>query len=334
MRITICFLICFLWGIASVWAQPKVTAVAQGADFSAILAPGMLASVIGTGFAPAAISASSVPLPTTLSNVSVNVNGRAVPLTFANASQINFQLPYGTATGTASLTVTNNGQVSNAISFPVAAYAPGVFQYGAGHGVIQNQDYALNSAASPAVAGSFVIVYLTGIGITNPTVADGIGASSAPLAQAIPTTSATIAGARSNVVFIGLTPGNVGLAQANIQIPALAIDGEFPLVVQLGVVSSKPVLISVKGTSSASLPDGVKCISGQVDSVTFSLQYKTPGLADEVIIGGTKLCAKCDVKPPIYVEMVSKLEEASTTGIRVDACYDSAGAVNLLRMRP
>ena len=330
MRITICFLL----GIASVWAQPKVTAVAQGADFSSVLAPGMLASVIGTGFATAAISASSVPLPTTLSNVSVNVNGRAVPLTFANATQINFQLPYGTATGKASLTVTNNGQISNAISFPVAAYAPGVFQYGASHGVIQNQDYVLNSAANPAVAGSFVIVYLTGIGITNPAVADGIGASSAPLAQAIPTTSATIAGAPSNVAFIGLTPGNVGLAQANIQIPALAIDGEFPLVVQLGGVSSKPVLISVKGTTSAGLPDGVKCISGQVDSVTFSLQYKTPGLADEVIIGGTKLCAKCDVKPPIYVEFVSKLEEASTTGIKVDACYDPEGAVNLLRMRP
>ena len=317
------------------WAQPKVTAVAQGADFSTALAPGTLASVIGTGFAATAVSASTVPLPTTLSNVSVNVNGRPVPLTFANTTQINFQLPVGTQPGTASLTVTNGTQTSAAANFTVAAYAPGVFKYGAGHGVIQNQDYSLNSAANRAEPGSVVTVYLTGVGVTNPPVSDGnIAPSSPPLATPLSAGSATIAGIDAQVLFLGLTPGSVGLAQANVQIPPLVSDGEYPLVIQLGGASSKPVIISAKATKGAGLPEGSTCINGAVDSITFSLQYKTPGLADEVIVNGTSLCAKCTVKPPVYPEFVAKLEEARTTGINVDACYDSAGAVYLVRLRP
>lgn len=330
MRIAICFILVAV----SAWAQPRITAVAQGADFSATLAPGTLASVIGTGFAASAISASTVPLPTTLSNVSVNVNGRAVPLTFANATQINFQLPVGTTPGTASLTVTNGAQASAAVSFAVSAYAPGVFQYGAGHGVIQNQDYSLNSATNRAAPGTVVTVYLTGIGATSPAVTDGNIAPSLPLAMPLSAGRATIAGVSAPVLFLGLTPGNVGLAQANVQIPPLVSDGDYPLVIQLGGVSSKPVIISAKASKGAGLPDGATCIDGPVDSITFSLQFKTPGLADEVIIDGVTLCAKCAVKPPIYPEFVSKLEEARTTGINVDACYDGAGAVYLVRMRP
>ena len=77
MRIAICFLL----GAIGLWAQPKVTAVAQGADFSTTLAPGTLATVFGTGFAASPVSASAVPLSTSLGNVSVNVNGRvAAPI--------------------------------------------------------------------------------------------------------------------------------------------------------------------------------------------------------------------------------------------------------------
>ena len=330
MRIAICFLL----GTVGLWAQPKVTAVAQGADFSTTLAPGTLATVFGTGFAASPVSASAVPLSTTLGNVSVNVNGRPVPLTFANSTQINFQLPYGIASGTASLTVTNNGLVSNAFSFSAAAYAPGIFQYGANHGVIQNQDYTLNGPANKAAAGSYVIVYLTGIGTTNPTVADGNIAPSTTLSIPLSTATATIAGVKATVAFIGLTPGNVGLAQANIQIPPLVSDGDYPLVLQLGGAVTKPVLISARATKGADLPVGATCLSGPVESITFSLQYKTTGLADEVILDGTTLCAKCPVKPPIYPEFAAKLEEARSSGINVDACYDAASSIYLLRMRP
>ena len=51
-------------------AQPRITAVGNGADFSAAVAPGSLASVFGTGLASSAASATAVPFPTALNGVS------------------------------------------------------------------------------------------------------------------------------------------------------------------------------------------------------------------------------------------------------------------------
>jgi uncharacterized protein (TIGR03437 family) len=332
MRIIICLLV----GALGVWAQPKVTGIAHSADFSTVLAPGTLGSIFGTGFATTQASATTLPLPAVLNGVSVKVNGTTAPLTFVNGTQINFQVPYGTPAGTASLTVTSSGQTSAAAPFSVAAYAPGVFQYGVNRGVIQNHDYSLNSATNAAAPGSYVIVYLAGIGITSPPVADGAAAPSSPLARPLTTGTATIGGVSAPVAFLGLTPGSAGLAQANIQVPSLSADGDYPLVLQLGGAVSKPVIISAKGTPAGGtgLPAGANCISGSVNSITFSLQYKTPGLADEVVIAGTKLCATCAVKPPVYPEFVEKLEDIRVAGINADACYDGAGSVNLVRMRP
>ena len=94
------------------------------------------------------------------------------------------------------------------------AVIPGIFQYGANRAIVQNQDYSLNTSANPAVVGSAVVVYLTGIGATTPGVADGIGAPSNPLAIPSGRPTASIGGVNTAVLFIGLSPGFAGLAQA------------------------------------------------------------------------------------------------------------------------
>jgi len=227
-------IVILLAGATGLWAQPRITSVAQGAEFSNTLAPGTLATIFGTGLAPAIASPDRLPFPTTLNGITVNINGRAAALTYISATQINFQLPVGTAIGTASAVVVNGSQTSPAVNFPVAATAPGIFQYGASRGVVQNQEGALNTPENLARPRSIITVYLTGIGLTNPAVADGTAAPSSPLAQPALSSSATIGGVDARILFLGLSPGFVGLAQANLEVPVLAGSGDTQLVIEVG----------------------------------------------------------------------------------------------------
>ena len=65
---------------------------------------------------------------------------------------------------------------SSAVSIPVVTAMPGVFTLdssGRGPGAIVNQDGTVNSATNPASAGSFVMIFATGEGQTNPDGTDG-----------------------------------------------------------------------------------------------------------------------------------------------------------------
>jgi hypothetical protein len=84
---------------------------------------------------------------------------------------------------------------------------------------------------------------------------------------------------------------------------------------------------------AAPLPEGATCVSGPVDYVVFSQEARPSRLADEVSIGGTKLCKDCDLKPPLFGNFAQKLEEARLDGLAVDVCYDSGGTMNYLRLR-
>ncbi len=244
------FIILMLTLAPALSAQPSIAVVTNAADFSFILAPGELATIFGANLAVSQASATILPIPTTLNGVSITINGRPAPVYYVSSSQINFQIPYATEPGTATVSVTNSGQTGNSIIVPVSASALGIFQYGANLGVIQNQDYSLNSPRNAAAAGSIITAYLTGIGLTDTPVSDGAPARSSPPASARTKGTAKIGDTDALVLFLGLTPGNVGLAQANVQIPLIP-SGAYPLTITLDGHPSSSVLISIQ---SAGLP--------------------------------------------------------------------------------
>lgn len=79
-------------------------------------------------------------------------------------------------------------------------------------------------------------------------------------------------------------------------------------------------------------PPTAGCLNGRVDYITYSLQLIAVGLADEVSIGGSKICASCAVKAPLYPEIVNRLESALKSKVNVETCYDAAGSIFQIKM--
>src|SRR5215475_4884165 len=95
----------FVAGAVLVYAQNPVIApggVLNGASFDKTgqpIPPGALVSIFGTDLATASASADTIPLSTSLSNVSVTFSGIAAPLKDvvhgpAGGDQINAQVPW------------------------------------------------------------------------------------------------------------------------------------------------------------------------------------------------------------------------------------------------
>ena len=212
------------------------------------IAPGTLISIFGISFASSLMQANQLPLPTQMAGTSVLVNGRRMPLVFVSPNQINAQLPYDVREGEAKISVTSSEGASAEETINIAAAAPGIFQIAGGaRAVAINQDFTLNTADNPESRGRVMTVYLTGIGTLDGELAAGAAAPSDRLLRAALESSATIGGRDAPILFLGLTPGFVGLAQANIQVPSDGpIGNALELVIGVNRQRSNPALVAVK----------------------------------------------------------------------------------------
>jgi uncharacterized protein (TIGR03437 family) len=231
--------------------KPVTPAIANGgvvnaASFTAQVSPGALASIFGSNFTGTGLDAiASLPLPFSLGGVSVLVNGVAAHVLYASTDQINFQIPWETKAGSATVAVSVNGLASSKVNVTVVAAAPGLFVQGS-HAAAQNSDFSLNSSSNPAKVGGTILAYLTGAGAVTPQPADGAAAGSSPLSEVTSAVTATIGGQTAQVSFAGLAPNFVGLWQVNVVVPSgLTTAGNFPLVVTVGGQSSNSASVSV-----------------------------------------------------------------------------------------
>lgn len=226
---------------------PAISGVTNAASYSAnSLSPGAVATIFGSNLVNESNSSSfsNLPLPKMLGGASVTVNGAAVPLFYASPTQINLQIPYETQVGTASVIVKAYSS-SESFSVPIAAASPGIFTFGTNRAVAQNPDGSLNDSNNGVAAGAYIVAYLTGIGPLDNPVPDGAAAPDSPLSEATSPFSATIGGQNAPVLFLGLTPGFVGLAQANIKVPQLS-SGSYPLVITINGVPSNAPSVTIR----------------------------------------------------------------------------------------
>jgi uncharacterized protein (TIGR03437 family) len=236
-------------------AQPVIKSITNGASFQSAVSPGCIATIFGTNLVSgSAAIAPGKPLPTSLGGSMVLISGTAAPLFFAGPTQINLQLPYGLAPGSATAVVVQSGGASSAsFSFTVSTASPGIFPNGVGNqAVAVNPDGSVNTAANPAKPGDYLVVYITGVGPVNQSESTNTAPPPLPVATSTLPFSATIGGQAANTPFVGLTSGFIGLGQANVQVPTLP-NGSYPLVVTIGGVASAPAQVTVAQNSTGTL---------------------------------------------------------------------------------
>jgi uncharacterized protein (TIGR03437 family) len=256
--------VAFLVGPFSANAQmPVVSAggVLNGASFAQgqPVAAGSLVSIFGTQLAGSMAQASTVPLSTTLADVSsVTFNGVSAPLDFVSPGQINAQVPFEVAppdgaSANVSMVVSRGTLSSAAASVPLTSAAPGLFTIGGMQAVAINSDSSIAAASGsitgvttrPARPGDTIILYATGLGAVTPAVQTG-QSSSDQLRRTVGMPTVTIGGFAAQVPFSGLTPQFPGVNQLNVVIPAnVAAGSNVPVVIQLnGIMNQATIAIS------------------------------------------------------------------------------------------
>ena len=225
------------------------------------LAGESIVSAFGSSLAPGTQSATALPLPLSLLNTSVIVKDsagveRAAPLFFVSPTQINYQIPPGTANGKATVTVLSGDGAAATGSVSVTSIAPALFSADAsGQGLaaalvlrtplsgpqtwqpVGEFDRLLNRfvplPVDPGSDTEAAHLILYGLGIRAR--------------SSLAAVSATIAGITVPVDFAGAQGSLVGLDQINVALPkTLKGKGEVEVVLIVDGVAANPVRITIR----------------------------------------------------------------------------------------
>jgi uncharacterized protein (TIGR03437 family) len=225
------------------------------------LAADAIAAAFGAGLATGTLSANSTPLPTALSGTAVRVRDnlgteRLSPLFFVSAGQINFQIPNGTANGVATVTVSSGNGATLSGTVNIATVAPGLFAADAtGQGVAAAVVLRRNAAGQDSFEPISRFDSATGRFVPVPI---DLGPSADQLflivfgtafrnRTALGNVTATIGGVNAPVLYAGLTPGLIGLDQANLQLDrALAGRGLVDVILTVDGKTANTVTLSIK----------------------------------------------------------------------------------------
>ena len=221
------------------------------------VAPGEIILIFGSGMGPNTLvglqlDANGV-VAKTLAGAQVFFDNVPAPLVYVQANQVSAIVPYEVSGKTSTqVQVVYHGDSSAVLSVPVLSAEPGIFTIdssGSGGGAILNQDGTVNSPSNPAAVGSYVSVYATGEGQTDPAGVDG-SVEGWPPPQPVQKVTATVGGISTQVAYAGGSPGSVtGLLQVNLQIPPTLQSGSAFVVLNIGgATSQRGVTIVVQGS--------------------------------------------------------------------------------------
>lgn len=232
-------------------SKPEIHWVGQASGGFAISRNGWI-EIKGAGLAPASVGGgvvwSSAPefaenrMPTSLSGVSVRINGKPAYVYFVSLDQINVLAPLDNNTGTVNVEVTNGSQTSD--PFPVLKNAASLsfFYFGAtsyiaathANGSLLGPTYlsAPGYPFTPAKPGETIVLYGSGFGATLGTLTEGSATQSGTLPSA---PAFTIGGKTASVAFAGVVAP--GLYQFNVVVPALT-PGEAAVQARVGTLQT------------------------------------------------------------------------------------------------
>ena len=202
--------------------------VVNGASYLGTIAPGSLATVFGDNLAdgPQPVPAEAGGFPTSFAGVTVVVDGVNAPLTYVSATQINFQVPWETAPGTAvNVKVVRDGVESNVEPITIeAATSPSMFLSEFTNGVAWVTGAGCETTECAVKAGGVYQLWGNGFGPKNTAQQDGTPPVFAYLTDLeVPGGAAscqlTIGGQTARVDYCGAAPGEI-IEQLNFAYPS------------------------------------------------------------------------------------------------------------------
>ena len=232
----------------------QIAAVTANANFQITpLTGGSVHTIFGNAMTTSTEAFSAVPLSTRLCGVEVRITDSAArewlaPLYFCSPNQINFIAPRGMAEGRAVLnlvsatdritTTVDVARLSPAI-FVIDAQGTGAIVFGAGP-----FPGRVVSEAAPSRPGDLILVYAGGLGPVTPEIADGVSVQA--LHNTVTPARVRVQNQEAQVLFSGLAPGNPGLYQLNVIVPAGLAPGTYPLTVVIENRTSPAVPLVVR----------------------------------------------------------------------------------------
>jgi len=204
--------------------------VVNVASYLGAISPGGLAAVYGNNLADGVHSLQKPDgsFPTSAAGVTVSVNGVNAPLIYISPTQINFQVPWGTAPGLAvPVKVTWNSVESNVEFVTIASTAsPSFFLSEFVNGIVWVTGNVADGCPTPASecwvkAGSTYQLWANGLGPKMSPLQDGVPAPPVALPVSGGTASCqfTIGGQPAPVLYCGAAPTEI-IDQVNFTYPA------------------------------------------------------------------------------------------------------------------
>ncbi len=226
------------------------------------LATDGIVTAFGQNFATTTQAApTGTALPTTLAGASITITdalnvARTAPLFFVSPTQINFQVPQGTAPGAANLAFRNTNGTLSLGTANIANIAPALFAANAsGRGlaaaVIQRTRADGSQSFEPVARfdttqNQFVAVPID-LGAATDRVFLVMFGSGFRYRSALSAVGVTLGGTAAPVSFAGAQGSFIGLDQANIELPrSLAGRGELDVVLTVDGQTANTVRVSVR----------------------------------------------------------------------------------------
>ncbi len=224
--------------------------------------PGAWTQIFGTNLA-SALTLWKGDFATTLGGTTVSVNGKPASLYFVSPTQINFQAPNDTATGSVPVVVTTpNGTATSTVTLGTVGpsfllldnkHVTGIILRsngsgaygGGGYDIIGPTGSSLGFGTVAAKAGDVVELYAVGFGPTNPVMPSGQALAAGQFGTATSPITILINNKPVTPSFAGITLA--GLYQINLTIPSGLGTGDVPIVGSVaGVQTPSGFVISLQ----------------------------------------------------------------------------------------
>ncbi|HEY6391144.1 MAG TPA: SBBP repeat-containing protein [Bryobacteraceae bacterium] len=244
-------------------SSPLVCAT-DAADFAPLssVAPGQLVSLFGEGIGPdrpvqAQPKDGFIPVSLGFSGISVTFNGVPAPILYGSSGQVNVQVPYEVANLDSVTMKLQFGMTTSTAVFSVVPSQPSAFvqavSYASCNGEIResllpvavNADGSLSDCGNRAPRGTFVYVFLNGLGLAGGhPVTGAITTSDAPAISATAALNPLNTGFSTEPILVTPDVGQINSVwQAKIAIPSTSLGSSLQLALTVNGVAVRDSLV-------------------------------------------------------------------------------------------